>query len=99
MTRHKHSPRVFIVKFQRGYLVCDYCGSYMSGNLTCFVERANVWNMRTKAIQMGDRYEKFFGKYTILEGESLGHIIHAIDMAEGNYNVNPVSVPGVHRQD
>lgn len=89
-----HRPKVFLIKFYKGYLVCDYVGSLMSGNLTPFAERANIFTFRTDAIQMGDRFEKFFGPYKLLDGESQGHIIHKLDMEERN--VDPIKLPGVH---
>lgn len=75
----------YIVKFDKGYLFCPpICWPHL-GELVPTPAQAAVFKTQGKAMQALDTYKSYFGKGTVLEGQTVGHIIHKINLAEGNY--------------
>lgn len=87
-----------IIKYPKGYLVCDHLGTIQSGTLVTTPAQATCFDRHVRAMQAFDRFNRVFGKGEILTGESQGHIVHKINMAEGNY-VNYKRVSKLHERD
>lgn len=77
--------REFIIKYPKGYLQCDSLSTLQSGRLTPSPAQATVFPREVSAQQALDRFNRVFDKGVLLEGETVGHIIHQINLQEGNY--------------
>lgn len=86
---------VCIVKFPKGYLQTAATGSLVNLDLTPFVERATVFERDQQARMYADKLVRHWGKYEVLTGESIGHLIHRLKLEEGSY-VHSSPLLGLH---
>lgn len=77
--------KVYIIKFEHGFLYCPEIPWPHMGELVPTPAQARIFDMHVRVQEALDTYERYFGKGIILEGNSVGHIVHTINMAEGNY--------------